>query len=230
MEPDNRWLPPSPHKEAVLAQLRAGRCHIEERGHNRPPLLVCQDGGVLELPRVRMQPNGRDFYQEPCDQPVGRQTRYSDICGSLNELKERLAKADAADSELLLALLDDVRYMLGRLAKRRDAYREFAAAVRAALAREAEISPADHAAAEREWALLKDQVERGLPGVRNADADAPGLEELHAAAERLREVANAAERVVKAYKEIAVEIGRQYRAIKGGREWDDAPRPAPSEE
>ncbi len=50
---DNRWLPPSPHREEVLRVIRIGRAHVEERGHNVPPLLIYEDGGTMELPRVR---------------------------------------------------------------------------------------------------------------------------------------------------------------------------------
>ena len=51
--PENRWLPSPPHREEILKVIEAGRAHIEERGHNVPPLLIFEDGGAIELPRVR---------------------------------------------------------------------------------------------------------------------------------------------------------------------------------
>ena len=47
------WLPPSPHREAVLDVLSDGRAHLVERGHRVPPLLVFEDGGAMELPSAR---------------------------------------------------------------------------------------------------------------------------------------------------------------------------------
>ena len=129
----NRWLPPSPHKEAVLEQLRRGRCYIQERGHGLAPMLVFQDGGTLELPRVRAKDNGVDFWQEPGQGAATRQTKYSDICGSINELKQLMAEQPnlaEAEPDRMFRLLDDMGYMLGRLAKRREDYEAFVEAVR----------------------------------------------------------------------------------------------------
>ena len=220
VDQDNRWLPPSPHKEAVLEQIRRGRCYVQERGHNTPPLLVFQDGGVLELPRARARGNKADFWQAPGVEPSTRQTRYSDICGSIDELKQLLAdepELAEVDPDRLLALLDDSDYMLGRLAKRRETYRQFVAALVAALDRANDIAFPDHAAAALEAKELRHAVAQGTDAVRTR------RDELHARAERFRDVANAAERVVRAYKELAIEIGKHYRAIKGARAWDDDP-------
>ena len=52
-EIDERWLPPSPHREKLLEKIALGRAHIEETGHNQPPLVYFEDGGMMELPRVR---------------------------------------------------------------------------------------------------------------------------------------------------------------------------------
>ena len=41
---DSRWMPPSPHREAIIWTLHQGRAHIEERGHDLPPLFVYEDG------------------------------------------------------------------------------------------------------------------------------------------------------------------------------------------
>jgi len=82
-EIENRWLPPSPHKEEVLKFLERGRAHIEEQGHNVPPLLVFEDGGVMELPLARY----KDGNFSPTDGTATRQTNYYDICGTINELK-----------------------------------------------------------------------------------------------------------------------------------------------
>ncbi|MBT3379300.1 MAG: hypothetical protein HN742_43100 [Lentisphaerae bacterium] len=216
----NRWLPPSPHREAVLEQIRRGRAHIEERGHGEPPLLVFQDGGVLELPRARAQENQVDFWQAPAETPATRQTAYSDICGSTDELKHMMTEqpelADGAQEEML-KLLDDMDYMLGRLAMRRIKYEAFVEAVRAVLEKADEADAADHDAATRESEALRDIIAQGGATVRTR------IDEVQKRAERYRDVANAAEGVVKEYKDIAIEIGTHYRTIKGARSWGDSP-------
>lgn len=216
----NRWLPPSPHREAVLEQIRCGRVHIEERGHGEPPLLVFQDGGILELPRARAKENRVDFWQAPAEAAATRQTKYCDICGSTDELKQLMAEqpelADSAPEEML-KLLDDMDYMLERLAKRRTRYEAFVEAVRSALEKVDEVKVADHDAAARESEALRRVIGQGAEAVRAR------IDEMHERAERYRDVANAAERVVRGHKDIAIGIGKRYRQIKGARSWDDSP-------
>ena len=50
----SRWMPPSPHREAILHALAQGRAHIEERGHHLSPLFVYEDGGAMELALMRV--------------------------------------------------------------------------------------------------------------------------------------------------------------------------------
>lgn len=51
---NSRWLPSSPHREAILHALGQGRAHIEERGHHLSPLFVYEDGGAMELALMRV--------------------------------------------------------------------------------------------------------------------------------------------------------------------------------
>ena len=219
---DTRWLPPSPHKEAVLQMLRNGRAHIEERGHNLPPLLVFQDGGVLELPRVRVKDNGKDFWQDNAGASGSPQTKHCDICGSLDELKQLLAdEPELARTQptRLTRLLDDVDYMLSRLVRRRECYEAFIAEVQAAALKTQHIATPDVAAAQAEAAELRLAVSQGPASIRRR------LEELHARAERFRDVANASEKVVREHRDAAIAIGKAFRTIRGARNWDlDASR------
>ena len=213
----NRWLPPSPHKEAVLQMLRNGRAHIEERGHNNPPLLVFQDGGVLELPRVRVQENGKSFWQDSSETSVTRQTKHCDICGTLDELKQLLAdEPELARREpgRVLRLVDDLEYMLSRLAKRRQSYEEFIAEVSASAEKTESIEMPDLSAAQAHASELRSAVEAGPDAVRQR------LEELHARAERFRDVANASEQVIREHLSAAMTIGKLFEQIRGARNWD----------
>ena len=83
---DERWLPPSPHREKILEKLAEGRAHIEEAGHNQPPLVYFEDGGMMELPRVRWT-GANQFVPDMSEGGAARQTHYTDVCGSIDELK-----------------------------------------------------------------------------------------------------------------------------------------------
>ena len=218
IDDNNRWLPPSPHKEAVLDMLRRGRVHVEERGHNNPPLLVFQDGGVLELPRARWKGKGDAFYQDASEKAGTRQTKHCDICGTLDELKQLLADSpELAETEpdRLLKLVDDVEYMLSRLVKRRQDYEPFIESVAAALEKARAIQLPDIPGAHGHAAELRTAIEAGADDVRKR------VSELHDHAERFRDVANASEGVVRDHREAAIAIGRAFEAVKGGRNWDE---------
>ena len=82
---DSPWMPPSPHREAVLERLAAGRAHIEEQGHGKPPLLVHEDGGILELPKARL--GSWDLYAaDRVGAPEGT-TKHVDVCGTIDEIE-----------------------------------------------------------------------------------------------------------------------------------------------
>jgi hypothetical protein len=57
-----KWLPPPPHRETILEFLRKGRASILPRGKDEAPLVEFEDGGVMELDRVRFSEERR-FYR-----------------------------------------------------------------------------------------------------------------------------------------------------------------------
>ena len=123
---DQRWLPPSPHREEVLRVIRIGRAHVEERGHNVPPLLVYEDGGTMELPRVRFA-EGK-FVASEGSEPARATTRYLDVCGTVAELKrlvEEEPEAVLAHPDRLMQLTEDAHYMISRMERRLQTYRAF---------------------------------------------------------------------------------------------------------
>jgi len=187
------------------------------------PLLCFEDGGVMELPRARINPDRNGFFQEPSAAPAARQTRHNDICGTIDELKKRIAEEPqtaASDPEPLLQLLDDMIYMMNRIRRRRERYEEFEAAVGQALDQALAIRPPDIDAA-----IAKAEQIRGVM-TQQPQSLAGQVEQLHALAEEFRKAANEAEQTLYPHRDIAREIGRLYREIRGARHWDSG-RPEP---
>jgi len=214
---ENRWLPPSPHKEEVLKRVAAGRAYIEERGHNIPPLLVFEDGGVIELSKVRYMMTHRGTELVAADDYSQRgQTKHNDVCGTVDELKGLLKEnpeIPKSDPEHLNKLLDDARYMTGRMQRRRENYEKFVADLSALCKRMQAIKGPEteqsHQNAEEIRTILQDSPE----------TVASRLEEIYELAEGIRDVANNLEGCLTAYKEVAIEVGELFENIKGGRNW-----------
>lgn len=212
---DNRWMPPSPHREEVIKFLERGRAHIEERGHNVPPLLVFEDGGVMELPLARYKDGN---FSPAKGENSSRQTSYYDICGTIDEFKELLAEKPEmakSDPERLFKLIDDVIYMLSRQQRRQGKYREFAEAVNSVSERLNQITGPDVEGAQQRSEILKDWI-RSEP-----DKVAENLQGLYDMVELVRDVANRMEKeVLYSYRDLAIELGEIYSQIRGSRKWD----------
>lgn len=214
-EIENRWMPPSPHKEKVLEYLKRGRAHIEEQGHNVPPLLAFEDGGVMELPRARY----KDGNFSPAEgEAVSRQTSYYDVCGSIDELKKLLAEKPEmaqSDPERLFKLIDDASYMLSRMQRRREQYKGFAEAVSSTSERLNQIAGPD-----TENALRKAGELRGFLK-DSPDEVTEKLQYLYELMEGVRYVANRMEKeVLYAYRDLAIELGEIHAKIRGSRKWE----------
>jgi len=207
---DNRWLPPSPHKEAVIDFIKKGRAHIEERGHNVPPLLICEDGGALELPRVRYA-NGRFIVDETYE---ANTTKYTDVCGTIDEFKELLKdESTQPDAPVLTELLDDAEYMVQRMGKRLEKYEEFREAVGHLWNSMQDISEPDFNRAKKK----SDQIRAFL---RDSPSDVnDNLELLYSLAEEIRDVANKLEKSLYAHRDAAIKLGSLHEEIKGARNW-----------
>ncbi|MGQ9608114.1 MAG: hypothetical protein ACUVWN_02325 [bacterium] len=207
---ENRWFPPSPHKEAVLEFLSKGRAHIEERGHNIPPLLVFEDGGVMELPRVRYK-NGQFSPDE--SSPVSRQTNYNDVCGTIDEFK-KILENQPEKSERLVELLDDVCYLLSRMQRRRENYKQAVDAVGSVYEGLKAIEGPDVIDAYQKADKLRELINITPSQIKDK------LDELFILAEGIRDVANRMEEeVLYPYRDLFIELGKIYSQIKGSRSW-----------
>lgn len=211
---ENRWFPPSPHKESVLEFLKNGRAHIEERGHNMPPLLVFEDGGVMELPRARYIDGN---FSPDESSPVSRQTNYSDVCGTIDEFKRllkdkpNLAKDDPAR---LFELIDDMFYLLSRMQRRREVYKEAVESIVTLVEKMKQITGPSTEDAYQKGDILKEFLKN------TPDKVSENLEYLYKTVEGIRDVANRMEsEVLYPYRDLFIELGEIYNQVKGSREW-----------
>ena len=217
---DNRWLPPSPHREEILRRIDAGQCHIQERGHNMPPLLVFEDGGVIELPKVRYRMTRRGMHLVADDQTAAEGvTTFGDVCGTVDELKGILKEKPAlaaSDPDHFDRLLGDASYMISRMHRRCEAYSKFAEGI-------SEI--ADRMKRTRGPATLpgEEKAEALKQIIRSKPESVPSrLEEINDLAEGIRYVAEKLENTLAIYKKCAIEVGQLFESIRGGRKWEES--------
>ncbi len=211
-----QWLPPEPHRTAVVEFVARGRASIVQPDPDQPPLLLYEDGGSMVLPLVRH--GGREpFYSaerpEIDDSGERRNTRYSDVCGSVDEFKRHVAEGPRAlrehDDEIA-ELFDDIRHMIGRMYRRQREYTAFTDRLRALIERLEAVPIVDRAPADEGLAELERMLAAGETG------DAERLNEL---AEQVRAVASAQEQRLREHKAAALEVQAAYRAVKGPRDW-----------
>lgn len=215
---DSRWMPPSPHREAILEQLRRGRAHIEERGHGLSPLFVYEDGGAMELSLMRLV-DGRLVAVADAALPE-TSTKHVDVCGTLDELKrlwEEHPELADTDPDQLLQLLGHAVGMLRRMKHRLEAYRSFAEAVSGRAAEMLQLKHPDHTPVSALADRLQSFIRQGGRTV------AANLEAMFDAAESIRAIANESEQVLYRYRDLAIEVGALYEDIRGARQWQ---RPA----
>ncbi len=142
-----------------------------------------------------------------------RTTRFSDVCGSLDELKRQLREEAEPDTALLGALLEDVRFMLGRMERRLDEYVDFAREADAAVEQIRGVGPVRREEALAAVTAMEDAL-AGPPSPTAADS-------FCALAEQVRDVANELEQKLRRSKDAAISLYRCCIALRGGRDWGD---------
>jgi hypothetical protein len=212
---NNRWLPPSPHREAVLEKLAAGRAHLEEQGHGKPPLFVYEDGGVIELHRVRV--GGRDMIAAEAHELPEGTTKHVDVCGTMDEIEAWLKEDPAGpqnDPERLDRLLDHALYMCRRMERRWEAYREFVSRVSEVAAQMEQIVGPD-------TSQLETDAEQAAALAKARKLTTPeGSQKVVERVEAIRDVANALEKTLRQFRDAATELAAAYEDIRGARNWD----------
>jgi hypothetical protein len=145
-----------------------------------------------------------------------RQTRYRDVCGSVDELKRLLFEEPdraAAEPQVLEALVEDMLYMLARMEQRLMEYEQFRAEVLEATAALRQIGGSRRAEALDLAPVLRAQLPHGTaltPTARDAAV---------ASAEAIRDVAQDVENKMSRYKTLALAIEAAYRMVRGPRAW-----------
>jgi hypothetical protein len=211
---DNRWMPASPHREEILEEIASGAAHIVERGHNVPPLLVFEDGGMIELPRVRLAETRRGMNLIAADEPASRgETRFYDVCGTVDEILGQVRDGKVLDKAEMSALVDDIRYMLERMARRSAQYEDFLDGVRSALQGVEALERPAFASAGQRLDTLHASLAALVEG-RSSTAEA-----VTERAEYVRALAQASEDYLALCKSAAIRIGAWFDEIRGGRSW-----------
>lgn len=211
-----QWLPPEPHRTAVVEFVARGRASIVQPDPDRPPLLMFEDGGSMVLPLVRCDGH-EPFYSadrpEIDDSGERRNTKYSDVCGSIDEFKRHVADGPAAlkrHRNEIAELFDDIRYMIGRMYRRQREYIAFADRLREIIKRLEAVPIVDRAPADEGLSELERLLDMG-------ETAAP--ERLNELAEQVRAVASAQENNLREHKAAALEVLKAYREVRGPRDW-----------
>ena len=217
LDVNRRWLPPSPHLEKVIENVEKGWASIEKRGHHEAPLLVFEDGGVIELPKVRYEQTYRGMQLVSSDEAAeAGVTKFRDVCGCVDHIKGVLhdnLQSVEADPHIFDQLLDHALYMVSRMYKREEEYRKFAAdaiAVCTQIPRGPDPAMASNAAEEIKTIL------------HNHPEDVTKYTDLlNQLAEDVRHVASNQEKCLADYKELALRLNKLYREVKGARNWEE---------
>lgn len=143
-----------------------------------------------------------------------RGTTFSDVCGTMDELKRLLYEeperiVDAPD--ILESLMDDAEFMLGRMDKRVEEYRRFARDVRELLEALDSITPPSLEQAHEALNAMRDRIKFYTK---------QDLADIDEAAESVRAVATAQEHTLRACKELALKLSALLARVKGNRSWD----------
>jgi hypothetical protein len=156
-----------------------------------------------------------------------RQTRFKDVCGSIDELKRVLYEEPeraAADGVPLHSLIDDALYMLERMERRLAEYEAFRDTVLTIAGALQEIGASRRAEGVAAAEALRRQLPQGTPLTEES------REEAVASAESVRDVAQHVENAMSRYKALALALEQAYREVKGERVWvldqDEAARVA----
>ena len=175
----------------------------------------------MELDKIRHDPKAYFYHEtDPARRTRGeyRATQYSDVCGSVDELKRVLAEEPqrvGQDRQYLLSLLDDALYMTRRMQTRQQQYFEFGRQM-AALARDIlDVVQQSTEPAEAGAGALRD-----LFGA-DENCATTHLDRLNELAEQVRDVANNQEGRLREQKELSIRMLRAYEAIKGRRNWSE---------
>jgi len=152
---------------------------------------------------------------EAATPPTARPSRYSDVCGTVDELKRVLFEEPEivpTDPASLDSLLGDALGMLDRMEMRLTEYEAFGQEITAVAAALSMI--------ETGLSLVEDEAAalRALLSQGHALTDRQ-RDQAVVHAEAVRAAAQGMENRLYRYKELALALGRAYQGVMGGRHW-----------
>ena len=212
------WLPPDPHRQWVLDQTVKGRASIIQPDPNGPPLMLHEDGGSMVLSDVRWTGGRRPWSAgDPVIDEAGerRNTKYYDVCSSVDEFKEHVAAGReklAEERENIDRLFEDIRHMIGRMYRRQREYTEFADRLGEIISELEAVEIVSRAPSDEGLAEIEHMLDEGDTG------DPERLNEL---AEQIRDVASRQEQRLREHKSAALAVLEAYRKAKGPRDWSE---------
>ena len=146
-----------------------------------------------------------------------RQTLFSDVCGTMDELKrlhyEEHPRILEDPADVLNPLLRDAEFMLGSMGDRLERYDRFRADVRSLLEQSQQSELVATQQAGEALGFLR-QLVAASDEYGSADVEA-----ISKAAEEIRAVATEQEHRLRAHKEFALKLYEAFMDVKGGRPW-----------
>ena len=146
-----------------------------------------------------------------------RQTLFSDVCGTMDELKrlhyEEYQRVLNDPADVLSPLLRDAEFMLGRMGDRLERYDRFRSDVQSLLRQSQQTEPIATQQANDALDFLK-QLVAASDGYEDTDVEA-----ISKAAEDIRAVASEQEHRLRAHKELALKLYEMFLNVRGGRPW-----------
>jgi len=147
-----------------------------------------------------------------------RPTKYSDICATLDELKETFAgdpERLSREPDAVRSLFDDIRYMFGRMHRRLDEYARFTGQLQGIVVEMKNVPHEDLQGALEKLSVLQGTLEE------NPETPRTALEKLNTLAEQVRDIANHQEQLLRDHKALWIRVWRLYQQVKGYRNWSE---------
>ena len=142
-----------------------------------------------------------------------RETKFSDVCGTIDELRRMLSSSrlEPHETEEIRGLVQDALYMIGRMEDRLREYERFRERLKLILEEALKIKAPETKKAEESAEKIYKWISRGMPKSR--------LEEILETAEEIRRIADELESSLRAYKERCLDLIELYGKVKGLRDW-----------
>ncbi len=146
-----------------------------------------------------------------------RQTRFSDVCGSVDEFKrllnEEYDRVSSEPGDSLVPLVEDAVFMVGRMLDRTGEYEHFKAEL-TELFFSFKPEPVDKEKFNKAVSDIKKRL-----SVKHGEISREEIEYIEEKAEEIRLTGGQMEKTLRAYKDLALKAYELLENIRGGRPW-----------